>query len=231
MYWIVSLVLPVLYIGKQIADYFFPGQLKVALINTYWNTLQLCSQAETYVSQTYKQLAYYIPYLQPNTNATVTFICDGDVVESYTMTEFVKTDHLTTNYDFILYEVPVKDNLKYDAYVFRYENYKDILPIEYNSLNDLNFLSIQLFHKASDITYTIHFGTKFYLLNQNVLFDYAFLKWYLYYHHSMVLNKSDTYVLSFIDHKMNYITLTENEYIIIRKNNYDIINLNDIKKN
>jgi hypothetical protein len=224
MFWIVTLTIPILFIVKKGVDYIYPGKLKGAVISTYWNTLQLCSVIETHTSRLYNTITMYVPFLRRDTNTHIRFICDGDEVQTYTLGEFIKADHSYTNYNFILYELPIKDHNKYDTYIFRYANYKNILPIEYNSPNDINFLSIQLEHFGSGLSYNINFGRNFFLINNNILFDFQFLKWYLYKYHTTIIDVNDKYKLSFIDHNMKYVCITENEYIIIRKNNYDIIN-------
>ena len=39
-----------------------------------------------------------------------------------------------------------------------------------------------------------------------------------------MIDDSDEYIITFIDHNMNYITLQNDCYIVIDKNNYKIIN-------
>jgi hypothetical protein len=219
---IVLFTIPAGYVIKIAIDYFCPGLLKKVAVKSYWNILQLSSRAELKIQDTYKTIIEYIPILGPVKTPMIKFISDGDEIKTYTINEFMKTDHISTNYDFVLYEMPVKDNIKYNTYMFRYEDYNDVIPIEYKSSNEFNFLSIKLLHYKNDAWYNINFGNIYFLIPDNILFDYAFLKWYLYKYHSVWLDRTDTYLVSFIDHNMNYITFTEKEYIIIRKNNYEI---------
>jgi hypothetical protein len=62
------------------------------------------------------------------------------------------------------------------------------------------------------------------MVSGNVLFDRPFIKWYLNIFKNIVLDNEDKYVITFIDHNMNYITLPDYCYLLVKKKNYDIIN-------
>ena len=196
-------------------------------LNVRYNTVEFYTSTKHKVIKTYK---YYLPEPQ----ATLKFIQDGEEVAAYTFAEFRKKKY-TTNYDFILYEIPIKPNDshkyecdKYDKVVLRYQNAADVMYIEYNAYNGFELNVIQMTINDSPTVYSIDFGRSQYMMNGNVLFDRDFLKWYLNMQCGVVLENDDKYVITFIDHKMNYIILPEYCYLLIKKNGYDIINQIDI---
>ena len=226
MFWATLIILgPTLYFLKTAIDYVYPDQLRIMALKIGWNTMEICSKAEIYATHLYNE---YVPTLLVKSppQAILKFICDGDEIKTCTIHNFKKDKNI--NYDFILYEIPIikKDNYdKYDSYVVRYEKMADVLPIEYNSLKCFELNMIQMTIKRLDIPITIYLGRKQYMINGNVLFDRPFLKWYLNMRCNIVLEEEDQYVIMFIDHEMNYITLPDYCYLLIKKNGYDIVNI------
>jgi hypothetical protein len=194
-------------------------------MKTGWNAMEICSKIEIYASNLYNKMPALIAH---KPQAMIKFICDGDEVENCTFTDFInkRKKGITLNYDFILYEIPItkKDNYTiYDKYVLRYENVNDVIHNEYNSLKCFELNMIQLMINDSiDIPIKLDQGQ--YMINGNVLFDRKFLKWYLNKYCDTILDNEDKYVVTFIDHNMNYITLPDYCYILIKKNSYDIVN-------
>ena len=45
----------------------------------------------------------------------------------------------------------------------------------------------------------------------------------MYKHHSISIHDDDCYTITFIDHKMNYVSFNEEQHILVMKHNYDII--------
>lgn len=157
-----------------------------------------------------------------NTEAMLKIIYDGEEVANYTFKEFSNKKKYIT-YDFILYSIPVEDE-KYENYVLRYENAEDVLAVEYTSLKHIELTDVQI--RVNDIeTYTINFGRNQYFINGNVLFDRNFLKWYLNVLFGIHLAEKDNYRVTFNDHEKNSITLPDYCYLLIKNNNYIIVNL------
>ena len=166
---------------------------------------------------------YFFYSNKKNTKAMLKIIYDGEEVANYTFEEFSSKKKYIT-YDFILYSIPVEDE-KYDYYVLRYENADDVLAVEYTSLKCVELTDVQL--RVNDIeTYTINFGRNQYFINGNVLFDRNFLKWYLNMFCGIHLAEEDKYRVTFSDHEKNSITLPDYCYILIKNNNYIIVNFN-----
>ena len=107
----------------------------------------------------------------------------------------------------------------------RYERIADVLPIEYNSLKCIELNMLQMTINGADIPITIDLGRTQYMINGNVLFDRPFLKWYLNMRCHISLEPEDKYLITFIDHEMNYITLPDSCYLLVKKNGYDIVNI------
>ena len=226
MFWTTLIILgPTLYFVKTALDYVYPDQVRIIAMKIGWNTMDFCSRAEIVATQFYNN---YIPTLLAKSppQAMLTFICDGDEIETCSINELKK--HKNINYDFILYDIPIKkkDNYdKYDNYVVRYERIADVLPIEYNSLKCIELNMLQMTINGADIPITIDLGRTQYMINGNVLFDRPFLKWYLNMRCHISLEPEDKYLITFIDHEMNYITLPDSCYLLVKKNGYDIVNI------
>ena len=228
MFWTSIIIFaPTLFIIKSAIDYIYPNQLRVYAVKLGWDTIEMYSRSEIAVINFYNK---YFPTLLAKTEAkaTIKFICDGEEISNYSFTDFNKIKKtFKKNFDFILYEIPIKkDNYaKYDNYVVRYENVGDVIPIEYNSLKcfELNMIQVTI-NEATDPV-AIDLGRTQYMINGNVLFDRPFLKWFLNKNCSYILNQDDKYVITFIDHEMNYITLPDYCYLLVKKNGYDIVNI------
>lgn len=226
MFWTVILIAPTLFCVKTAIDYIYPGKIKRFAMKTGWHAMELCSKIEIYTTRMYTT---YMPILFPyKPQAMIKFISDGEEIVNYTVPEFFKKKKTNTlTYDFILYEIPSKKKDKYDKYdnyVFRYENINDVIHLEYNSLKCFELNMIQITINESDVVHNIDMGRNQYMINGNILFDRAFLKWHLNKYSNVILEPEDKYVVTFIDHNMNYITLPDYCYLFIKKNNYDIIN-------
>jgi hypothetical protein len=225
MFWTAVLMIVPTFIFTQVTDYLYPGKLRRIAMKTSWKAMEICSKIEIYASKLYNN---YIPaFIKYKPQSRIKFIYDGVATANYTFNEFLtQKNKIKMNYDFILYEIPItkKDNYtKYDKYVLRYENINDVIHSEYNSLKcfELNVIQITI---NDSLEVPIEFGRNQYMMNGNVLFDRKFLKWYLNIYSTIILGEKDKYVVTFIDHNMNYITLPDYCYILIKKNSYDIVN-------
>jgi hypothetical protein len=231
LWFAISIVTPAVLVVTSTIEYLYPGKLRVALMKAGWDAMELLSKTEIYVSHLYNT---YVPTIFPQQKAQpiIKFICDGDEVMSYNLNEFLKkkkNGELNLNYDFIFYETPIikKDKYdKYDTYVIRYDNINDVLSLEYNSLKcfELNMIQLTL-EKDDNQNYPIDFGRKQFMVSGNVLFDRPFLKWYLTNYNNITLSDETNYTVTFIDHNMNYNTLPDYCYLLVKKNDYDIVNI------
>ena len=236
MFWTFLFTIPIIYVSHKFINDYYQNDLKQITMKYGWNTLELCSHWEIYFSNIYKKIKYYIPVFFNKPQPIITFISNGEEIVKYSLSEFIKIQRngkIILKYDFVLYELPIVTNdeyNKYDKYILRYENHNDILHLEYNSsVNTFDFNMIHFTFKETNNTYKIDFGRNNFNMNENILFDTKFLKWYMNINYSITIDDDDKYDITFIDHNMNYITLPNYCYIIIDKMNYKIVN--DISNN
>ena len=229
---VVIISIPTIYLTNKIIKYLLPtnnnNKKNNILIKLGWKTLNLLSWFEIHINNIYNKIKNYLPILNKQiNNPRIKFIFEGNEINNYEINNSVYTNTFPDKYDFVLYELPLSDKeLKYDKHIIRYSVHSDIMEIEYNAQNDFNLLSIQIDiknNKNKSVTYEINFGRTNYYIDGNILFDYKFLQWYLNTFNKVKLAKDDKYTVTFIDNNMNYITLHENEFILINKKNYDII--------
>ena len=127
------------------------------------------------------------------------------------------------DYDFIL----LKDNNN----IIRYKNIKDFKEnCCYTKTNKI-FLSLKLV--VDNKSYNLNLNNpNFYILN-NLLFDYEFIKWYSNNILNININLENNYYILILDNQVKEYKLNKFNSIIIKKNNYEIINnmniLNNIK--
>lgn len=233
MFWptLAIATMPIAYVTNKLIDYLYPGKFNAYCAYYGWYVLEFCSRVELKAQQSYRYVSHYFPALNGKKKEEETFITlvkDGEEISKHEFTEFMKLKEagsiMTGSYDFILYELPISNNDKYDRYIVRYNKHEDVLQIEYNALNEFNFNVMQFKFKDVDVTYNIHFNKNQFTVNGNILFDRDFLKWYMNKYHNAIVQNEDKYTVSFIDQAMNYTVLTENNYIVIKNKSYDIIN-------
>lgn len=179
-----------------------------------------------YLNQIKKISLYLFGYKKPE--ATLKIIYDGEEIANYRINDFLNKKCYIT-YDFILYSIPV-ENEKYDNYVLRYENLDDILEVEYTSLKSIELTDLYIIVNETE-KYPIDLGRNQYFINGNVLFDRPFLRWHLNVHCNVQLESDDVYRVIFRDNENKLIALPDYCYILIKNNNYLVVNLiNEINK-
>jgi len=229
MFWAISLLtIPVAYITKKVIE-----NLPTKIIKEYsayygWYVLEFFSRVEIKAQNTYA--SYISPYLPVLNNeeekqTLVTLIKDGKKTHQFELSEFkefIETDNISEeSYDFIIYEAPINDNEKYDKYFLRFRHHLDIMKVEYCKIQSaFSFNSIQL--KISDKTYTLNFNKNQFLIRDNILFDRNFVKWFMNKYHDVLIADDAQYNINIIDHQMNFISLTEDNYILIKRDSYEI---------
>ena len=215
----------------SIIEILYPGKITEYGAYYGWYVLEFCSRVEMKAQEFYAFLKIYAPYLQYQPRSFITLIRDGEEVEKYDFDDFMKMREKITpdGYDFFLYELPIIDNEKYDYCILRYKNPQDILKIEYSAIvDDFKFNAIQFKFQNSGNKYPLTFNKNQFIVKNNILFDMAFLKWYMNKYHTVIVDDNDNYMVSFMDQDMNYIELTKNNYIIIKQKSYEIITIPSI---
>ena len=186
-----------------VVHFFYPGAIKKCIMDIY-NNFDLAEPKPS----------------------TITFICDGQEVAHYNFMDFLeKKDKIKINYDFILYEIPVRDHAKYDKYLIRYNAIDDVICSHFNSLKYIEFTEIQLFINAEDTPYPIELERTQYMVSGNVLFDRVFIKWYLNNYCKTILSDEDRYIVMFTDHEQKHVVVPDFCYLFIKKKSYNIVNV------
>ena len=177
----------------------------------------LMTNATNYLETTFNPFFNYNHKPLPR----IKFIENGKEIAEF----ILSGDPIPTQYDFVLHEIPAaKNDYLYEKYILRYEDHNNVKQIEYSAENDFNLFTVQIIlnENINDII-RFNVGQNHFYINGNRLFDRKFVQWYLNIYHDIQLNTADTYIVTFIDHNMNYIVLDEHDYIVIKQNNYDII--------
>jgi len=224
---------PLAYFSKQIIEHLYPEKLNAYVAYYGWYVLEFCSRVELKAQNTYALIKQYLPAtMRKKEYSFITLVKEGEEVKRYELSEFMKLkeeNHIVKGtYDFILYELPITDNDKYNNYIVRYNDHNDIMEIEYNAFNEFNFNVMQFKFKDVDVTYNINFNKNQFMVDGNILFDRAFLKWYLNKYNNANVKDDDKYTIAFIDQAMNYTILTENDYIVIKNKSYEVISIRKI---
>ena len=191
-----------------------------------WYVLEFCSKVEIKVQHAYAWIRPYLPSRAKDEISLVTFIKDGKEMHKYSFNEFIslrESGHFDTEpYDFILYELPIHNNHKYDKYTIHHTHHKNIIKIEYNAANEYTFNSIQFKFDNIEELYNINFYKNQFMVNGNILFDKDFMKWVMLKYYNVIVQDDDKYSISFIDQNMNYIVLTDVDHIILKNKTYEI---------
>jgi hypothetical protein len=229
MFLFALLALPIAYVSHKVVEMFYPGKTKQIAIRSGWEIIQFCSYIEIKVVAAYSKIKPYFPTFNKKQKATITFICSEQEM-TYDIDSFFRERERNMladiEYDFILYEMPVAEGTddKYASCVLRFQHHDQIEKIEYASCSNFKLNVIRFnFKESPDKVININFQDKQFIINGNILFDRNFLKWHMYKHHSISIHDDDCYTITFIDHKMNYVSFNEEQHILVMKHNYDII--------
>lgn len=222
MFWTLIVAIPTIFLTQRIIEYFYPGMIKKEAIKVGWNALQLCSKLEVQASYVINKIKPFLPKSYNETKSFIIFIYEGDEIDKYELDDFLHLNpvDIPPNYDFIIYKLPIKDSD--EKQMIRYEKHEDIVELKYNVESEFKFNSIQFSFKNTDKIYNIEFKKNRFMIEGNILFDRKFLQWYLNKYHDAIVQDNDKYIVSFIDHEMNYLTFNETECILINKRKYTL---------
>ena len=229
---IAFLTVPVAYITNKIINSFYPGTMKKYCVYYGWYVLEFCSRVEIKLQIAYTMVRPYFPSSKKDETTMITLIKDGEEIQKHNFNEFISLREtgniIEGTYDFILYELPIPNNYKYDKYMLRYNHHKNIMKIEYNAMNEYNFNSIQFKFNGTESIYNINFNKIQFMVNGNILFDRDFMKWFMLKYNNAIVQDEDKYSISFIDHNMNYSVLSESDHIVVKNKTYEIVNATEL---
>lgn len=169
---------------------------------------------------------------------TLVFIKDGKEILKIKTEKYESIKHGNDdNFDMIFRCVPNEDDdydQEYDVKIC-----KTLSEIEDDLvLSNISFLSpkVQINYNEDGNDYEECFDFDNLFINNNLyvenneLFCYDFIEWFLLKNKEFVLSSEDKYKVSFIDHNMNVVELSNGETILIEKDDY-VINDGGSKKN
>lgn len=152
--------------------------------------------------------------------------------------KFIEQSDNCNNYDFIISEYVIpKNDITYVHLTNSLETVYNINKV-YNSYDNLeksdtHFLSPTINIKDKKYIFNLNNETnktnpKTIYLIDNILFHESFVKWYLINYHNVDLdefsdNEMKEYSIQFFDNNMDYITVSNKEYIILGKTDYQVI--------
>ena len=111
-------------------------------------------------------------------------------------------------------------NMEWKHYVLRFSSIDEIN--DNFIFSNIKLLSIEIKLNNQDV-FEVDFKKENYYIKSNILLDKTFCEYWLYEKYNIDLQDTDSYVVSFIDHKMNYITIKEEEGVLIDVDDYTII--------
>lgn len=130
------------------------------------------------------------------------------------------------DYDFIIYKYLVDDLLTYNLFTkthFNNINKKMFLSNYQPIFVEYKFILVKLFHnnKDYDITNIIKNKNNYFYIENNKLFDKFFMEWFC--KRLLNIDYETTMYIELYDNSMNKYKIYSNNYIILKKNNFDII--------
>lgn len=229
MFWtaLTLISVPILFITNKIINRLHTKTISKRVAYYGWYVLEFCSKVEIKVQNAYAIIKPYIPSFNKENTAMIVVIKDGEEIEKYNLDDFLylreRGNIIEGTYDFILYELSISNNSKYNKVLLRYNNHKDIMKIEYNAMNEYSFISMQFKIIGLEKIYNINFNKNQFMINGNILFDRHFIKWFMLKYNNTIVQDKDKYYISFIDHNINYIIITDTEHIIVKNKTYEIV--------
>jgi hypothetical protein len=116
------------------------------------------------------------------------------------------------NYDYVI----ISDNSPHK--IFMYDKNISLSNFEYD-ISDIKFLSLNLIYNNDNYIINLKDNNhNFYIVNNQI--NKEFIKYYLENKLGVQTDEKIKYKLEIIDHNVNFINLTENESLIILKDNY-----------
>jgi hypothetical protein len=130
------------------------------------------------------------------------------------------------DYDFIIYKYLLDDLLTYNLFTkthFNNINKKIFLSNYQPQLTEYKFILVKLFYnnKDYDITNIIKNKNNYFYVENNKLFDKVFMEWFC--KKFLNIDYDSSMYIELYDNLMNKHQIYSNNYIILKKNNFDII--------
>ena len=166
-------------------------------------------------------------------NKNLILFKDGNVVHKLPFEKMNECDY-GDEYDmvFLEYSNDETDTIsKYKTHMIRTNLVEE--ATDYFDICDISFMGLNVIVKDGGNvvkTESVIFGSENYYIVGNVLFDRAFIKYWLMRFHRFEMTEQHTYEVSFFDSTITPHKLEEPEYIQLTKNGFDVIRPNILVK-
>jgi len=204
-------------ICKKICDMLFPTEMNKFYIQVCMYGLNAYGIAYT-SGQHLRKLTNVYWRNVTNKMSVITFIKNGHELKECNLTQLSLLVNSCNNYDVILYTELNDIHAKYEYNVVRID--KRMLCDPIITASKINLLSVQVCYKG--INYIIDFGTSNYYICGNILFDKAFIKWYLNHAYGVIIAEQEEYTCTIMDQNVNVIILRSSNYMLIELDRYVI---------
>ena len=221
----------------------YPEEVKQFQIKAVWYSLKTyCFLEQTAIRLTKPIRLLFRKAIAIEPKCIIFINADGNEIVRHTETEFKKLNKLQKglDYTFILYEFALNEEgeelkNKYARHMLLFDDHLKVSNNFKISSDKVKLLGIQLKFRLFSVNtlqekYNIkfNFGDDNYYIVGNKLFTRPYLNWLLKRTNSLInLSEDMHYSVSFIDHKMQYIELTNTQYIVMEEEGYRIMQDNE----
>jgi len=212
------------YFMKKLCDYMFPAEMKRFYFQVSLCGLRCFSSIRLIWEQVYNGYSAFLMDRERQEDAVILCIMNGKVMNKITGPDLQLLPVFFEYYDLILYKEFIPDNYIYKYQITRLGKGSSLANLPPPSA--VKFLDITIFTNGKK--YSIDFGINNFYVEGNVLCDKAFLKWYLKEFFQAELD--DIYACTIMDANINFITLYENSHIVIKKEDFDVVDTNAVVK-
>lgn len=135
-------------------------------------------------------------------------------------------NNIIFDYDFIIYKYLLDDLLTYNFFQknnFVNVNKETFISKYHPNLTQYKFILIKLFYnnKEYDLTNIIKNKNNYFYVVNNILFDKYFMEWFCKKFLNIIYDSS--IYIEIYDNLMNKYKLYSNNYVILKKNNFEIL--------
>ena len=220
----------------------YPEEVKQFQIKAVWYSLKTyCFLEQTAIRLTKPIRLLFRKAIAIEPKCIIFINAEGNEIVRHTETEFNQLNKLQKglDYTFILYEFALEEeeedkgdgiSCKYARHMLLFDDHLKVSNNFKISSDKVKLLGIQLKFRLLGEKYNIkfNFGDDNYYIVGNKLFSRPYLNWLLKRTNSLInLSEDMHYSISFIDHKMQCIELTNRQYILIEEEGYRIIEEDD----
>jgi len=189
-------------VSYLVTKYLFPENVEYVTTNVLYRTFEVCSGCKFYFNKITNNIDKKKLY----------FIKDGKQVLELTISSAREIQNINTEmqYDFLFY-------VNQNNYV-RYNNLEILLEngLSYNN-KFINFINVNLFY--DDITYELDLKTDNYYIENNILFDKAFMQYYMLKYYNINYDDNVDYKISILDNNFESIELSKTQFLVIQETN------------